>query len=595
MPFKTIRYLIPILLCFAPGVSAKTGHHLTNKADMLIQQYEVLEDKGYSITQVSTDTALHFSPLTTLSTRKNAYWLRLEISNPYPNNEAYLLSLSLPIHYSLYYLRNEIRETAAFSSRQVEKGVIPFLFKSETTHILYFRINTGELAAYGHNIRPVIHLEKEISAASREKMTWISWIISVSLLLSFAGYNGYVYFQLRDQTYLWYVIMQVGAIIFITSFKHIFNVLLPFDVRRFYLNAEGSVYDYTINTFFLHIGAVIVMVGVLQLTRSYLRTKELLPAYDKILRYMSYGYVICCWLPAIITITGIYYLDSYTLFYDNITVLVIFLMVLFTSITAYRKKIRAARHFLLANILPIIFCTCTAIYFLVNNTPSYMDNGALLPEIAILSQIVTFTGALFARIRTINEELKVKNREVAQLEADILQNQHKHWLIERENEHINQTIQQEKERSELLQQKLDANNRELVSNSLYIHQKNKLLEDLKKQLSDIDALYPHMKHPELKIMRSTLKEHQYLDAEWDKFRLHFENVHPGFFEALKAKHSSLTNNELRLCAYFHINLSTKEIAVLLNIAPASVRQAKTRLNKKLGNPIEVTSESIDNQ
>ncbi|HEY8896589.1 MAG TPA: LuxR C-terminal-related transcriptional regulator, partial [Niastella sp.] len=47
-------------------------------------------------------------------------------------------------------------------------------------------------------------------------------------------------------------------------------------------------------------------------------------------------------------------------------------------------------------------------------------------------------------------------------------------------------------------------------------------------------------------------------------------------------HPTLTKNEIRLCAYFHINLSTKEIASLLNIDPASVRRAKTRLYKKMG-------------
>ena len=559
---------------------------------MMISQYEALEDKGYSITQVHTDTSLHFTSLNTLSTRKAAaYWLRLEINNPYPNNEAYLLSLSLPLHYSLYYMGNEVKEATALTSRQIEQGVIRFVFSSETTHILYLRINTGELAAYGYNIHPLIRLEKEITAQTREKMIWISWIISISLLLCFSAYSLYVYIHLKDHTYLWYLQMQIGAIIFITSFKHIFNVLLPVDVYRFLLNADGTVYLYNLNTFLLHLGAVLVLSGSLQLTRSYLRTKELLPVCDNILRHMSQGYIACCMLPAVITITGIYYLDSYTLLYDNIFVLVIFLTVPIVCIVAYRKKIRAARQFLMATMFPILFAAGTAVYFIINDTPNYEDNTSLLPEIAIISQIVTFTVALIARIRTINDELSAKGQEIARMEADILQNQHNRWLIERENEQISQTIQLEKDKNEQLQQKLDANNRELVSNSLYIHQKNKLLADLKKQLYDIDSLYPHLKHTDLKNIRSTLKEHQYLDAEWDKFRLHFENVHPGFFEALKAKHPTLTNNELRLCAYFHINLSTKQIGTLLNIAPASVRQAKTRLNKKLGNTMETSSET----
>lgn len=48
-----------------------------------------------------------------------------------------------------------------------------------------------------------------------------------------------------------------------------------------------------------------------------------------------------------------------------------------------------------------------------------------------------------------------------------------------------------------------------------------------------------------------------------------------------AKHPSLTKNEIRLFTYFHIDLSTKEIAALLNVDPGSVPPAKSRLAKKV--------------
>jgi hypothetical protein len=155
-------------------------------------------------------------------------------------------------------------------------------------------------------------------------------------------------------------------------------------------------------------------------------------------------------------------------------------------------------------------------------------------------------------------------------------------LIEQENQLIITNIEEEKNRNDVLRQKLEANERELVGNSLYIHQKNKLLADLRYQIKDIGQLYPNAKHPVLKSIESALNDNRYLDSEWDKFKLHFEQVHPDFFEKIGVLHPNLTNNEMRLYAYFHIKLSTKEIAALLNIEPASVRQAKARLNKKMG-------------
>ena len=52
-------------------------------------------------------------------------------------------------------------------------------------------------------------------------------------------------------------------------------------------------------------------------------------------------------------------------------------------------------------------------------------------------------------------------------------------------------------------------------------------------------------------------------------------------KALKAKHPAITGNELKLCAYLRMNLSTKEIAQLMNISVRGVEISRYRLRKKL--------------
>lgn len=549
MPGRIVNHLFLIILLFAtPGARAQSKIHYLNN-----------------------EPVLEISPASD----------SLLVGNPYPNNEKYRFSLSQPLNYTLYINGKAQKAGPAIPSRQRERGEIYLIFNGNSTTTLYLQLNEEELQHYGYKVHPVIRLEKEISAASRDHLLTISWIITISLLACFAAYNLYIWFQLRDRVNLWYLVVQLGAMIFITSFKHITTQLLPYSCYQLRAMPDGTVYMYNINSFFLHIGCMIIFTGLIQLTRSYLRTRELLPAYDVVLRYLLIGYLIFEAIPAIITISGWFYLDNYTLVYDDFFICLLSLGILITSIVAYKKRIRAARAFMLANTLPIVFATGLAVFFIIHSTPNYSNNNSLLPEIAIISQLITFTIVLVSRIKTIHEELDAKGYEIARLEADIAQSRHHHWLIEKENEQISLEIQAEKDRNEQLQHKLDTNNRELVSNSLYIHQKNKLLDDLKKQLHDIDELYPHVKHPGIKTIKTSLREHKFLDAEWDKFRLHFEQVHPGFFEKLKSKHANLTNNELRLYAYFHINLSTKEIAALLNIEAASVRQAKARLNKKL--------------
>lgn len=68
---------------------------------------------------------------------------------------------------------------------------------------------------------------------------------------------------------------------------------------------------------------------------------------------------------------------------------------------------------------------------------------------------------------------------------------------------------------------------------------------------------------------------------WDNFVEHFNNTCNGFFDRLTTKHPKLTHSDLRLCAYIRLNLSTKEIASLMNVSSSSVEMAKYRLRKKL--------------
>jgi len=72
-----------------------------------------------------------------------------------------------------------------------------------------------------------------------------------------------------------------------------------------------------------------------------------------------------------------------------------------------------------------------------------------------------------------------------------------------------------------------------------------------------------------------------LDEDWEEFQHYFEEVHSGFFDALKTEYPALTPNELRLAALAKLNLSIKETATIMGITPNSVKTARYRLRKKL--------------
>ena len=74
--------------------------------------------------------------------------------------------------------------------------------------------------------------------------------------------------------------------------------------------------------------------------------------------------------------------------------------------------------------------------------------------------------------------------------------------------------------------------------------------------------------------------------DWKLFEEAFNNADKDFLKLIKEKHPVLTPNDLCLCAYLRLNLSSKEIAPLLNISPRSVEVKRYRLRKKMDLPHE---------
>jgi DNA-binding CsgD family transcriptional regulator len=71
------------------------------------------------------------------------------------------------------------------------------------------------------------------------------------------------------------------------------------------------------------------------------------------------------------------------------------------------------------------------------------------------------------------------------------------------------------------------------------------------------------------------------------FETYFDEVHREFFKVLKEKFPGLSPREMRLCAYIRMNLTSKEIAALLNITDRGVEIGRYRLRRKLDLPRDV--------
>ncbi|MES2778244.1 MAG: 7TM diverse intracellular signaling domain-containing protein [Bacteroidota bacterium] len=578
--------LFLLLLFIGKAGFTQPGAVSRNNAPEQITTWAVLPDKNYSFNQVLTDSSLRFIQNDSLRPALAVnYWIRIQVANPSHYTVPVLFRVFPNFHNILFAFDPDTQKWLSrdagmmvASDRNRQAGILPYHLLGKDTNTLYVKVLVQPLQRFGYAVQPKVFWVKEADNNRTEQLIWIAWLISLTIMIPFILNNLYLYFSFRDKTVLYYLIGQVAGMIYITSSKAFFLLLFPGRVFNDQLYANGTYKYYNIENLLIHISVALIMYGFVQMTRSYLLTRKTLPRLDAVLKYMLYGYLL---FTAVLLIVNnfVYLVESYTLVPDNIFVALLVATVLYTCITAYKQRLPAARSFLLANLLPLLFTGAVACYHIFFGFAN--EASSMLPNLAICSQTVAFSIALVARIRLIKNELAAKETEARQLMFEIKEMELRHGVVELENEKISSEMSAEKTRNELLKEKLEANQRELASATLYMVQKNELLATLKTEIKELNKQYPNNKHQGLQGIESILQTNLFLDDDWNKFKLHFEQVHPHFFQDLQAKYPTLTNNELRLYAYFHINLSTKEIATLLNIEPQSVRQAKMRLYKKM--------------
>lgn len=137
-------------------------------------------------------------------------------------------------------------------------------------------------------------------------------------------------------------------------------------------------------------------------------------------------------------------------------------------------------------------------------------------------------------------------------------------------------------RNEKLRADVNHKTSQLASATMHLVQKSEILMKLKNDLSKLSDDSPPEISKGLRKLIRTIESDIQLDNNWDQFELYFDQVHENFFKRLRQKFPDLTPKDQKLCAYLRMNLSTKEIAPLLNISVRGVEISRYRVRKKLG-------------
>jgi AraC family transcriptional regulator, chitin signaling transcriptional activator len=139
-----------------------------------------------------------------------------------------------------------------------------------------------------------------------------------------------------------------------------------------------------------------------------------------------------------------------------------------------------------------------------------------------------------------------------------------------------------KVKNEQLSQDIDNKSRELAVSTMSLIKKDELLALIKEDLKSTSD----EGNKNIKSVISNITKNITTDSSWNVFKEAFDNADKDFLKKVKLAHPLLTPNDLRLCAYLRLNLSSKEVAPLINISVRSVEIKRYRLRKKMDLPHE---------
>ncbi|HPC26854.1 MAG TPA: transcriptional regulator, partial [Paludibacteraceae bacterium] len=201
-------------------------------------------------------------------------------------------------------------------------------------------------------------------------------------------------------------------------------------------------------------------------------------------------------------------------------------------------------------------------------------------KIAYLFYFIILIFCLFGIYKWDDARIKKKKLQATLAKDEELKNMEKEFEEENKRKE-QQIIQFEKEK---LEHDLQYKSQEMANLMINLVRKNEILTEIKSDLFKIKSSLKFRENKEIERMLlltnnkidSNIKSDEILKQIEEQFDL----IHNNFMKRLQEKYPDLSVNERMMCVYLKMNLSTKEIAPLLNISIRGVETLRYRLRKK---------------
>lgn len=170
------------------------------------------------------------------------------------------------------------------------------------------------------------------------------------------------------------------------------------------------------------------------------------------------------------------------------------------------------------------------------------------------------------------EKLKLKEEEL----------KHQKQILQLELTAENKLKLQDYERH-ILEMQVQSKASEVAGKSLSIAKQSEMIESIQSILDNENDLN-QLKNK----IKKSIKINAINKNEWQSFEKNLMQSHEDFVNKLTHKFPQLTSKDIKLCIYLKMNLSSKEIAPLMNISFRGVELQRYRLRKKLGINAEIS-------
>lgn len=212
----------------------------------------------------------------------------------------------------------------------------------------------------------------------------------------------------------------------------------------------------------------------------------------------------------------------------------------------------------------------------------------LAVAVPLLVVLIVLVVLLWRRMRTD----RAKNKLISEQQQQLLiyeqqEREREQQEMRRKQEALKRKQEEMAQRQEEMSLELDHKNRQLTSYTLDLAAVNEFHQHVSASLSALREKKLSAAEADNELKDLILSLQHFNDKPLgDDFRVYFDEVHPGFLMRLSQQFSVLSKADLRLCAYLHLGMTTKEIAALTFKEVRSVESARNRLRKKLNLPPE---------